>query len=116
MSRIITRYVFILSTRELGVPDSSINVPEGEVLRFFWGLHSGRVASPFSGLGSPYWTRTPALWGTNTPSIIAPHAVGAGPADSHIGVRPAFSVARYTAITTCTDAISGETVFVLDAD
>ena len=112
-SKIITRYVFLLSRRELGVPDSRVNVPEGNVLRFFRGHHAGRVASFSNGVAGPYWTRTPVVWDTYLPTVIAPRATGGEVADRHFGVRPAFTLARSTPITTRTDIISGESVFVL---
>ena len=112
-SKIITRYVFLLSLRELGVSNSSINVPEGRILRFFRGYHAGRVATFACGMASPYWTRTPTLWGRSNATAVAPSGVGGGPPDNEIGVRPAFTLARSTPITTRTDIISGETVFVL---
>ena len=112
-SRVITRYIFLLSLRELGVPDSRINVPEGRALRFFRGFHIGRVATFACGTASPYWTRTPTVWETYTPTIIATSGVGGAVADRNFGIRPAFSLARSTPITTRTDIISGETVFVL---
>jgi len=114
-STTITRYVFLLSLRELGVPDLSTTVPEGERLRFFRGVfHTDRVAHFSNSEAMHYWTRTPDNWTTYSAFIIGTNAVGSGMADSHIGVRPAFALCRYTAITTSTDIISGKTVFVLD--
>jgi len=112
----ITRYIFLLSLRELGVPDPSTSVPEGEALRFFRGLHTGRVASFSDGMANPYWTRTPQTWETCFVFSIGVNAVGSGTADLYSGVRPAFSVARSTPITTRTDIINGETIFVLDTN
>jgi len=110
----IARYVFLLSLRELAVSDPSTSVPEGEALKFFQGFHTVRVARFSSGMASPYWTRTPNNWDTATVFTIGPNASGTGSADVYSGVRPAFSVLRYTAITTSTDIISSQTVFVLD--
>ena len=112
-SRVITRNVFLLSLRELGVPDPDTSVPEGETLRFFHGVHAVRVARFSSGTASPYWTRTPMNWTSYSVFTIAPVTIGFGPADRRLGVRPAFCVAPLTAITTRTDIINGETVFVL---
>ncbi|MCL2406054.1 MAG: DUF6273 domain-containing protein [Defluviitaleaceae bacterium] len=109
----ITRYVFLLSFRELGVPDPLTSVPEGEVLRFFRGHHSGRVASFSDGRASPYWTRTPQTWETFRVFSIGVNATGAGSVSFYNGVRPAFSLCRSTPITTRTDIISEETVFVI---
>ena len=113
-ANVITRDIFLLSLRELGIPDPSTSVPEGERLRFFRGVfHTDRVARFSNGIESPYWTRTPQTWETYTVFAIGTNAVGAGSADGYIGVRPAFALCRYTAITISTDIISGETVFVL---
>jgi len=110
----ITRYVFLLSHRELGVPNSSVAVPEGERLRFFRNYHARRVANHADGRANPYWTRTPNTWGTSNVFAIGVDMVGSGAADGLIGVRPAFAICRSTAITTSTDIISGQAVFVLD--
>jgi len=117
-STTITRHVFLLSIRELGVRDLSISVPEGEVLRFFRGSTSAdRVARFSNGVEAPYWTRTPRTWETCFVFFIGVNILGSDTADMYGGVRPAFALCRYTAITTSTDVISGETVFVLaDSD
>jgi len=109
----ITRYIFLLSLRELGVPDPSTSVPEGNVLRFFRGYHAGRVAGLSNGTAIPYWTRTPQTWETCFVFTIGVNAVGSGTADNYSGVRPAFALDRSTAITTCSNTIYGEIVFVL---
>ena len=53
----ISRKVFLLSLRELGVKDSYIAVNEGEPLKYFKdGDHSRRVAAFSNGEKCPYWT------------------------------------------------------------
>jgi len=115
-SYVITRYVFLLSLRELGFRDLSTSVPEGERLRFFRGYHVGRVASFSDGREMPYWTRTPNNWTTYDVFTIGVRSIGSGTADVLSGVRPAFTLCRSTPITTRTDIISGQTVFVLCAE
>jgi len=115
-SRVITRYVFLLSRRELGVSDSSIAVPEGQRLRYFRGYHAVRVATLSDGSPFPYWTRTPNTWGTSNVFAIGIDATGSGTADVYSGVRPAFALARSTLITTHTCTNTGATFFVLDVD
>jgi len=115
-SYVITRYVFLLSLRELGFRDLSTSVPEGERLRFFRGYHVGRVASFSDGREMPYWTRTSNNWTSYNVFTIGVRSIGSGTADVLSGVRPAFSLARSTPITTRTDIISGQTVFVLGTD
>ena len=115
-SYIITRYVFLLSLRELGVQDTTISVPEGERLRFFRGIHDVRVASLSDGQENPYWTRTPNTWGSSNVFTIGVNTIGSGTADVYSGVRPAFCLDRSTPIKTRTDIIIGETVFVLDTN
>jgi len=110
----ITRYVFLLSRRELGVPSSNIAVPEGERLRFFRNYHARRVASFSDSTAMPYWTRTPNTLGTSSVFFIGINMVDFDTADICFGIRPAFAMCRSTAITTSTDIVSGQTVFVLD--
>jgi len=112
-SRIITRYVFLLSVRELGVPDSSINVPEGQVLRYFRGDFTKRVATLSDGRPIPYWTRSPSTWETCLVFTVGVDSGGIGTADVYSGVRPAFALSRTTPITTHTNSITDETFFVL---
>jgi|GEM_PF-141463 len=113
-SQIITRYVFLLSNKELGVPDSSIAVSEGQTLRYFRGYHAGRVATLSCDMAIHYWTRTPSTWGTYSVYLIGANIIDVDTADMYQGVRPAFAVARTTPITTLTNITSGDTVFVLD--
>ena len=113
-SQIITRYVFLLSNKELGVPDSSIAVSEGQTLRYFRGYHAGRVATLSCGMAIHYWTRTPSTWGTYSVYLIGANIIDVDTADMYNGVRPAFAVARTAPITIRTNITSGETVFVLD--
>jgi len=115
-SMVITRYVFLLSIRELGIPDTSISVPEGGALRFFGNYHARRVATLSDGRAFPYWTRSPSTWGTSNAFAIGVDVSGPGTVDGYIGVRPAFAVARTTPITTQTNITSGETFFVLDVN
>ena len=114
LSTHIQRYVFLLSLKELGGPESSINVPEGERLDIFAGKFTRRVARLSDGEAYPYWTRSPSTWGTNNAFVIGANAIDSGPAHNLLGVRPAFAVYRNTPITTRTDIVDGEYVFVID--
>ena len=115
-SKVITRHVFLLSLRELGFMNLRTSVPEGRALRLFRGRpHTARVATFSCGSASSYWTRTPEVWHRYVVFTIGPNSIGAGSAGVYSGVRPAFALARSTPITTRTDIISGETVFVLCA-
>jgi len=109
----IYRYIFLLSSRELGVADSSVIVPEGERLDIFAGEFTRRVARHSNGEANPYWTRTPQNWETYTVVTIGVNAIGIGSANNQIGVRPAFSLYRNIPITTRTDIVEGEYVFVI---
>ncbi|MCL2373579.1 MAG: DUF6273 domain-containing protein [Defluviitaleaceae bacterium] len=113
-SNIITRYVFLLSLRELDGPRLNVSVPEGRALRFFRNDFTRRTASFSNGMSSPYWTRTPETWNTSVVFTMGVQGIGAGVADLYTGVRPAFAMCRSTTITTSTDIINGENVFVLD--
>ena len=115
-SRIITRYVFLLSLRELGHRDSTIAVPLGEALRYFRGYHIGRVATLSNGMATPYWTRTSNNWETYLVFAVSINFVDSDTADILIGVRPAFCLDRTTSITTHTCITSGEVIFILDND
>jgi len=113
VSKHIYRHVFLLSSRELGVADSRITVPEGERLDIFAGKFTRRVARHSNGKAHPYWTRTPQNWETYRVMIIGVDMAGPGTANNLLGVRPAFSLYRNTPITTRTDIVKGEYVFVI---
>jgi len=85
-------------------------------LSFFGGYHAGRVATLSDGRVFPYWTRTPSTWETALVFFIGVDVTGLDTADTNIGVRPAFAIARTTPITTQTNITSGETFFVLDVN
>ena len=114
ISRVITRYVFLLSIREMGVPDPRITVPEGYNLRYFRNDFTRRIASLSDGREIPYWTRTPSTMETYLVFIIGINVVSFDVAGINSGVRPAFALARSTAITTSTNSTTGESIFVLD--
>jgi len=112
-SQIITRCVFLLSLRELGVQDSSITVPEGQAIRYFRNNFTRRFATLSDGMVAHYWTRTPQTWETYLVALIGVDFFGADTADMYNGVRPAFTVAPSTPIRTFAYVICGETIFVL---
>jgi len=102
--------------RELHRIDLRTVVPEGEPLEYFTSSYTRRIARRADGIAIPYWTRSPQNWETCTVVIIGvTHAmITSGPASNYLGVRPAFAVYRNTPITTRTDIIDGQYVFVID--
>lgn len=115
-THMIRRKVFLLSSVELGVVYSvgTMEAKEGDPLKYFKNKeHSVRTAHMADGEEWPYWTRTPWLWETCLVTVIGVEAVGNTPADSCIGVRPAFCMARDTVVRESDNVIAGETVYVL---
>ena len=114
-SKHIYRYVFLLSLRELHRIELRTVVPEGKSLDYFTSSYTRRVARRADGIAIPYWTRSPQTWETyRVMAIGATNAmVDFATADRHLGVRPAFSVHRNTTITTRTDIVEGQYVFVI---
>jgi hypothetical protein len=109
----IYRHVFLLSLRELGGFRRGVGVPEGEPLAYFATDRASRVAYLSNGRVRPYWTRTPAPSSTYRVFSIGEIATTSMPVDNRLGIRPAFALYPNTPITTSTDIIPGQTVFVL---
>jgi len=110
----ILRRVFLLSSRELNIQNSYTAAPEGQPLKYFTGAYSRKVAALPDGKKGAYWTRTPEIWETYNVFTIGDRASGAGGADIHSGVRPAFCIKKTKAITQRTDIISGQTVYAVE--
>ena len=113
VSKHIYRYVFLLSSIELGVAESRITVSEGKRLDIFAGKFARRVARFSNGKEHPYWTRTPQNSETYRVMVIGVDAAGPGTPHTLLGVRPSFAVYRNTPITTRNDIVEGEYVFVV---
>ncbi|MEK3796092.1 DUF6273 domain-containing protein [Paenibacillus sp. FSL R7-0204] len=110
----ISRKVFLLSLKELNGADSRASVAEGKTLKFFDDDYKRRVAYLPNQEANPYWTRTPETWETSIVFTIGPKATGAGGADIHSGVRPAFCLEGSTVYKQRSDIISGQKVFVIE--
>lgn len=118
-THMIQRKAFLLSSVELG-ETHSVDVMiarEGEPLEYFENAeHATKTACMADGKSWPYWTRTPWLWETCLVSMIGVNVIGTAPADSRIGVRPAFCMERDTAIRESGDVVAGVTAYVLEIE
>lgn len=118
-THMIQRKVFLLSSVELGETHSvgRVMAKEGEPLKYFKNAeHAVRRAYMANGEAWPYWTRTPWLWETYLVKMIGVNVVGDVPADSRMGVRPAFCMERDTKIRESDGIVPGETVYVLEVE
>lgn len=118
-THMIERKVFLLSAVEMGI-DSGIGyvmTKEGRPLRYFKNKDlSEKKATKADGEAWPYWTRTPHIWETCTVTVIGIDIFGDAPADSRLGVRPAFCMGKDTAVEVNDDIIEGESVCILELD
>ena len=118
-THMLRRKVFLLSAVELGVLHSVdlMTAREGDPLKYFKNKkHSVKTAYMADGKAWPYWTRTPWLWETCLVTVIGVESLGDAPADSRIGVRPAFCMARDTAVRESDSVVAEETVYVLEME
>lgn len=118
-THMLRRKVFLLSAVELGVTSSVgyNTAKEGAPLKYFKNKeHSVRIAYMADGEAWPYWTRTPWLWEPCLVLKIGVRAVGDTTPDDRVGVRPAFCMARDTAVRESDSIVAGETVYVLEME
>ncbi|MDE7269068.1 MAG: hypothetical protein K2N81_01175, partial [Acetatifactor sp.] len=115
----IERKVFLLSAVELGVKFGVgyTMAEEGRPLKYFKNKeYSVKTAYKADGKAWPYWTRTPEIWETCTVTVIGIDAIGSAPADSHLGVRPAFCLGKDTVVQKSDGVIEGKSVYILELD
>lgn len=117
VTHMIERKVFLLSAVELGVEFGVgyIMTREGKPLKYFKDKElSVKTAYKADGTAWPYWTRTPELWETCLVTVIGTEAVGSAPADSLLGVRPAFCMGKDTIVQESDSILAGESVYIIE--
>lgn len=108
----ISRKIFLLSARELGIKNRSTSM-EGTPLMFFKNQKS-LIACTEDGVARPYWSRTPCL-----DFNIQALAIGANGryADNFVSrryhVRPAFCLDGNLSVKTSQNVIKGKSVYVI---
>ncbi|MCM1092285.1 MAG: DUF6273 domain-containing protein, partial [Muribaculum sp.] len=119
VTHMLKRKVFLLSSVELGVrgSDGYTTTKEGTPLKYFRNTeHSVKRCYKANGEAWSYWTRTPWLYENCFVTIIGVEAISSGPADSKIGIRPAFCLGKDTAVHKDSSIIEGQSVYVLDLE
>lgn len=119
-THMIERKVFLLSAVELGITsgvDHNIT-REGKALKYFENTkHPVKKAYAADGKVWNYWTRTPYIWKTYTVTIIGTeYEVNYAVTDLKYGVRPAFCMAKDTAVHKESGIIEKKSVYVLDLE
>ncbi len=118
-THMIERKVFLLSAVELDVNFSVgyTMTKEGQPLKYFKNKEqSVKKAYKADGEAWPYWTRTPEIWETCTVAVIGIDVIGSAPADSRIGVRPAFCMDKDTIVKVNDNIIEEESVYIIELD
>ncbi|MDE6700800.1 MAG: hypothetical protein K2K10_07305 [Acetatifactor sp.] len=119
-THMIERKVFLLSAVELGITfgvDYTIT-REGTPLKYFKNTeHSVKKAYAADGTAWHYWTRTPWIGETYDVTVIGViYELGTAPADSHLGVRPAFCLGKDTVVQKSDSVIEGKSVYILELE
>ena len=119
-THMIERKVFLLSAVELGVKFGVgyTMAEEGRPLKYFKNkTNSVKKAYKADGKAWPYWTRTPEIWETyEVTAIGVDYEIITAPADSHLGVRPAFCLGKDTVVQKSDSVIEGKSVYILELD
>ncbi len=111
----IERKVFLLSHHELGLPELSTVVKEGQPIAFFNSKESRIAYLEGENVACGWWTRTPDCWYDSVVLSYSYNGVVGGAGIEHDnGVRPAFYLKADTPLKRRDDIESDKSIFVLE--